>query len=119
MAWRTLAGWLANTNPGRLTTYIPYSFYPETEWRSDLELGATELYLALASGGTLPPGLPHTDPRYYLQQAAHWAAAYIASLPPAQKYQPIEAHRELDRLFVHDTEAQRAVRDAFLIATRP
>jgi endoglucanase len=70
---------LANTNPGRLTTYIPFSFYPETEWRSDLELGAAELYHALASADTLPPGLPHTDPLYYLHQAAHWANAYIAS----------------------------------------
>jgi endoglucanase len=67
---------LANTNPGQLTTYIPFSFYPETEWRSDLELGASELYLAVASGG-LPAGLPHTDPAYYLQRAAHWANAYI------------------------------------------
>jgi endoglucanase len=70
---------LANTTPtGNLTTYIPFSFYPETEWRSDLELGAVELYFAVAGGG-LPPGLPHTDPLFYLQQAAHWANAYIAS----------------------------------------
>ena len=70
---------LANTNPsGNLTTYIPFSFYPETEWRSDLELGAAELYFAVASGG-LPAGLPHTDPAFYLGQAAHWASAYIAS----------------------------------------
>jgi endoglucanase len=70
---------LANTAPkGNLTTYIPFSFYPETEWRSDLELGATELYRAVASGG-LPAGLPHSDPGYYLQQAAHWARAYINS----------------------------------------
>jgi endoglucanase len=68
---------LADTNPGRLTTYIPYSFYPETEWRSDLELGASELYFALASGG-LPAGLTHTDPLFYLRQAAHWAGAYMA-----------------------------------------
>jgi len=68
---------LADTAPsGNLTTYLPYSFYPETEWRSDLELGAVELYLAAASGG-LPAGLPHTDPLFYLQQAAHWANAYI------------------------------------------
>ena len=68
---------LADTAPkGKLTTYIPFSFYPETEWRSDLELGAVELYLATASGG-LPAGLPHTDPGFYLQQAAHWANAYI------------------------------------------
>ena len=68
---------LADTAPkGKLTTYIPFSFYPETEWRSDLELGAVELYLATASGG-LPAGAPHADPGFYLQQAAHWANAYI------------------------------------------
>jgi len=70
---------LANTSPsGNLITYVPFSFYPETEWRSDLELGATELYFAVASGG-LPAGAPHTDPLFYLQKAAHWASAYIGS----------------------------------------
>ncbi len=68
---------LANTNPsGNLLTVAPYSFYPETEWRDDLEFGATELYFALASGN-LPAGLPDTDPLFYLQSAAHWAHAYI------------------------------------------
>ena len=68
---------LANTSPtGNLLTVIPFSFYPETEWRDDMELGATELYSALAAGG-LPAGLPHTDPTFYLQKAAHWANAYI------------------------------------------
>ncbi len=68
---------LANTSPsGNLLTVIPFSFYPETEWRDDLELGATELYFALAGGG-LPAGLPHTDPLFYLGEAAHWANAYI------------------------------------------
>ena len=68
---------LANTSPsGNLLTVIPFSFYPETEWRDDLELGATELYSALA-GGSLPAGLAHTDPLFYLGQAAHWANAYI------------------------------------------
>jgi endoglucanase len=68
---------LANTAPsGNLLTVIPYSFYPETEWRDDLELGATELYYAVAGGG-LPAGLPHTDPLFYLGWAAHWANAYI------------------------------------------
>ncbi len=68
---------LANTNPsGNLLTVAPYSFYPETEWRDDLEFGATELYFALASGN-LPAGLPHTAPLFYLQSAAHWAHAYI------------------------------------------
>jgi endoglucanase len=68
---------LANTAPsGNLLTVIPFSFYPETEWRDDLELGATELYLALRPGG-LPAGLPHADPNFYLQKAAQWANAYI------------------------------------------
>jgi endoglucanase len=68
---------LANTAPsGNLLTVIPFSFYPETEWRDDLELGATELYSALAGGG-LPAGLPHADPLFYLGRAAHWANAYI------------------------------------------
>jgi endoglucanase len=68
---------LANTNPsGNLLTVAPFSFYPETEWRDDLEFGATELYFAVAGGG-LPAGLPHTDPAFYLQSGAHWAHAYI------------------------------------------
>jgi endoglucanase len=68
---------LANASPGRhLLTVIPFGFYPETEWRDDLELGAAELYRALA-GGSLPAGLPHTDPLFYLGKAAHWAHAYI------------------------------------------
>ena len=41
-----------------------------------MEWGATELYLALQSGG-LPAGLPHTDPMFYLTAAANWANAYI------------------------------------------
>jgi endoglucanase len=53
-----------------------YSFYPEVEWRDDMELGATELYKALAAA-TPPAGLPHTDPMYYLPLAAQWANAYI------------------------------------------
>src|SRR5579883_97752 len=64
------------TNVGQLLTTAPYDYYPETEWRDDMELGATELYYAIASGN-LPSGLPHTDPMYYLQLAAHWANAYI------------------------------------------
>ena len=67
---------LANTHPGRLTTAIPYGFYPETEWRDDMELGAVELADAVALGH-LPGGLPHTSSSYYLRQAASWARAYI------------------------------------------
>jgi endoglucanase len=68
---------LANTSPtGNLLTTAPYDFYPENEWRDDLELGATELYFALQRGN-LPSGLPHTNPMYYLTAAAKWANAYI------------------------------------------
>lgn len=69
---------LANTAPsGNLLTAGPFDFYPETEWRDDLELGATELYFALQGASGLPSGLPHTDPNYYLPLAATWANAYI------------------------------------------
>jgi endoglucanase len=68
---------LADTTPsGRLLTVAPWDFYPETEWRDDLELGAVELYFALAAGRA-PAGLPHTDPGYYLVKAAGWAHAYL------------------------------------------
>jgi endoglucanase len=69
---------LADTHPrGHLLTAIPFSFYPEREWRDDLELGASELALALSSGAQLPSGLIHTEPAYYLASAASWAKAYI------------------------------------------
>lgn len=71
---------LANTAPtGNLMTAAPFDFYPETEWRDDLEWGATEMFLALRAGGaSLPGGLPHTNPGFYLTRAATWAHAYIA-----------------------------------------
>jgi endoglucanase len=67
---------LADTHPGQLQTAIPYDFYPEKEWRDDLEWGATEIYDAL-SAGPVPAGMPNTNAMYYLRQAAHWAHAYI------------------------------------------
>jgi endoglucanase len=77
----------ANTAPsGNLTTYVPFSFYPETEWLSDLELGAVELYHAVASGPAStgwPTGLVTTDPAAYLGQAAHWANQYMLSAADA------------------------------------
>jgi len=69
---------LADTrHRGKLLTAIPFSFYPEREWRDDLELGATELALALSSGGSLPAGLPHTDSGFYISAAASWAKEYV------------------------------------------
>jgi len=93
---------LADTSPrGHLLTVIPFDFYPESEWRDDLEWGATELYLA-TKGGHLPPGLPHARPRFYLRQAAHWAHAYITGPNDAADTLNLYdvsglAHFELDR----------------------
>jgi endoglucanase len=94
---------LADTNPGQLTTAIPFEFYPETEWRDDLELGAVELHRALvAAGGSPPAGLHHTDPAFYLQSAAVWANAYITGPNDAADTLNLYdvsglAHFELDR----------------------
>ncbi len=71
---------LADTAPaGALLTTAPFDFYGEDEWRDDLELGATELYFALATADCpLPTTLKHTDANFYLRAAAHWAHEYIA-----------------------------------------
>jgi len=62
---------LADTSPtGKLLTTIPYDFYPETQWRDDMELGATELARAVGPGA---------QQMTYLRQAAQWASAYLAS----------------------------------------
>jgi endoglucanase len=97
---------LANTAPtGNLLTAGPFDFYPETEWRDDLELGATELYFALQGATNLPAGLPHTDPMYYLPLAATWANAYITGPNDAADTLNLYdvsglAHFELYRAFV-------------------
>jgi endoglucanase len=68
---------LADTAPkGELLTTSPHDFYGESEWRDDMELGATELYLATRTG-SLPERLPHRDPTFYLKAATDWASAYL------------------------------------------
>jgi endoglucanase len=65
---------LANTAPsGHLLTVAPFDFYPETEWRDDMELGATELYFAVRHADFVPL---HSA-NFYLEAASHWAHAYI------------------------------------------
>ena len=67
---------------GHLMTAIPWDFYPETSWRDDMMLGATELARALQSAGhsgDLPAGLPVRSARTYLRDAAAWARAWINS----------------------------------------
>ena len=68
---------LADTSPpAELLTASPHDFYGESEWRDDMELAATELYLATRNPN-LPEGLPHRDSAFYLKQATDWASAYI------------------------------------------
>jgi endoglucanase len=65
---------------GQLLTTAPYDFYPETTWRDDMMLGATELSLALeAAGGqgNLPAGLPVRSAATYLRDAAVWAREWV------------------------------------------
>jgi endoglucanase len=66
---------------GCLLTIVPFDGYPETVWDDDMELGATELYIALHSArGNLPMGLPVTDSMTYLRAAAQFAHNYIARI---------------------------------------
>jgi endoglucanase len=53
-----------------VVTALPHAFYPESSWRDDLELGATELARAAAR---------LHDPRAgaWLVAASHWAAEYL------------------------------------------
>jgi endoglucanase len=57
---------------GELVTAYPHAYYPEDSWADDLEYGAVELSRA---GRLL--GDPRADG--WLRDAAHWAAAYLAS----------------------------------------
>lgn len=61
------------TRVGRLLTASPYAYYPEAEWRDDLEFGAAELARASFDTGDAPAG------RRYLATAARWADAVMRS----------------------------------------
>lgn len=66
-----------------LLTVAPFDGYPENVWDDDMELGATELYFALAScpdRENLPAGLAHTDPLDYLRMATQFAQNYITNV---------------------------------------
>ena len=73
----------SGTCPTCLLTIVPFDGYPEDVWEDDMELGATELYFALqlaSNAGDLPSGLSHTNPPYYLRQAAQFASGYITNI---------------------------------------
>ncbi|HEY7890630.1 MAG TPA: glycoside hydrolase family 9 protein [Solirubrobacteraceae bacterium] len=71
----------ADTHPrGGLVTSAPFAYYPEREWRDDMQLGASELYLATSTlAGAEPPSLPHRQAVYYLPLAGRYANAYITA----------------------------------------
>ena len=67
---------------GQLLTALPWDFYPETSWRDDMMLGATELARALQDAGhpaALPASLPVRSSATYLRDAAGWASAWVHS----------------------------------------
>ncbi|HEY7004606.1 MAG TPA: glycoside hydrolase family 9 protein [Gaiellaceae bacterium] len=73
---RTAAGVFAAAKTSQVhaadvVTALPHSFYPESSWRDDLELGAAELALA---------GQALDDPRAksWVRSSASWGAAYLA-----------------------------------------
>ena len=70
---------LAKTEHATNHTTAPSGYYPEGPmWRDDLELGAVELHLALRDATSLPSGLAHPDPGFYLESSARWAKAYLS-----------------------------------------
>jgi endoglucanase len=80
LAGQTLYDAAATRWRGPLAASVPASYYShsESEWYDDMQLGATELYLA-AHHASSTSGLPHPNPGYYLRLAAKWANAYEGS----------------------------------------
>jgi len=70
-AARSIFAHAATRGVKRLVTATPHDFYPEREWRDDMELGAAELSLATAG--------VRSAARRYLYAAARWANAYAGS----------------------------------------
>ncbi|MEV8371295.1 glycoside hydrolase family 9 protein [Kribbella sp. NPDC056861] len=57
------------TNVKQLVTSLPFAFYPESNWRDDLELGAAELALAAQK-------LRDPRARGWLKASEYWAGEY-------------------------------------------
>lgn len=73
----------AGNCPGCLLTVLPFDGYPENVWDDDMELGATELYFALASASGapgVPGGIRCWDAMYYLRRATEFASNYITKV---------------------------------------
>ncbi|HTV75605.1 MAG TPA: glycoside hydrolase family 9 protein, partial [Candidatus Baltobacteraceae bacterium] len=132
----------ATTNVTELTSAYPHDFYPEDEWRDDMEWGAVELHLALADGNA-PANLPESDPARFLNLAAHWARDYmnsgggdslnlydVSSLAHYELYRAIEKSGDPENLEVTraellsslqsqlDTAVRRSEKDSFGLGIR-
>lgn len=83
-AARSIYAAARTTRVGTLVTAVPHDYYPEVEWRDDMELGATAL--ARATTGAASSA--------YLRAAARWATAYALS-----------AHNGTDSLNLYDVAA--------------
>jgi endoglucanase len=70
---------LADTSwQGKLLTVSPHGYYPESSWHDDLELGATQLALALLDSGAQPdPAVALDSPQEYVAAAATAARGYL------------------------------------------
>jgi hypothetical protein len=66
------------THVGQILTTYPDDYYPGTQWKSDMLLGAAEIALADEATG-VPAAQLHAD----LGTAAYWAKQYIAQGHPA------------------------------------
>ncbi|HTY73874.1 MAG TPA: glycoside hydrolase family 9 protein [Actinomycetes bacterium] len=86
-----------------VVTALPHAFYPESAWRDDMELGATELSRAAFA-------LHDPRARLWLAQASHWARSYLAHEAGDDTLNLYDvsglAHAELARLIhAHKTTA--------------
>jgi hypothetical protein len=104
------------TNVGQLVTSLPFAFYPESAWRDDLELGATELALAAKRLGDRRASS-------WLRQAGYWAGQYldheaggdtlnlydVSALAHADLIRAARTNRPLVRSLVADLRAQLEV----------
>lgn len=75
-AARSLYAHARTTHVGRLVTAAPSDYYPEQEWRDDMELGGVEIARALADGAG---GRYTRAAAVYRRRAAYWADAYMSS----------------------------------------
>ena len=123
----TSSTWPTRRPAADLLTVIPFSFYPESEWRDDLELGATELVLRRRRGrparraaahrpALLPAARPRTGRNAYITgpgDAADTLNLYdVSGLAHYDLYRAIEPGRQPRRARGHAGGAARRHEEA-------